>query len=265
MKTNILSILLILVTSISLVNAQLIARYEFETNADDSTGINNGTLMGDAQIVSDAQRGSVLSLDGDGDYVDIADNTTFATNSITVAAWVKASGQETKSIVTHYEYGIGIDNRSWRMATGSSEGIGQDDQLHIALSDNGEYFYGHRKDYQTNTATFYNTWQHVAFTFNAPSSALKLYINGIEQTSLYKRCDDPITSLYDSTASIAIGCDFDSSIATRFLTGLVDDVQIYNYAISSAEMIDVMNGDVVPEPMTLALLGLGGLLIRRRK
>ena len=45
--------------------------------------------MGDAKIVANGERGNVLDLDGDGDYVDCGNHPAFEiTYEITVAAWV---------------------------------------------------------------------------------------------------------------------------------------------------------------------------------
>ncbi|MEM7315219.1 MAG: DUF642 domain-containing protein, partial [Planctomycetota bacterium] len=77
--------------------ADLQGHYTFEGgNADDqSVGITqNGTLNGDAAVVTDAHRGEVLSLDGDGDYVEI--NSMFGNSqTVTLSAWVNLSAAET--------------------------------------------------------------------------------------------------------------------------------------------------------------------------
>ena len=50
-------------------NADLIARYEFNGNANDIINRYTGSFNGDAQVATDATRGQVLSLDGSGDFV----------------------------------------------------------------------------------------------------------------------------------------------------------------------------------------------------
>jgi hypothetical protein len=61
----------ILIASIDPGTDCLVSQWEFEGDFTDSVGGNHGTPMGDATIVTDAQRGDVLSLDGSGDYVNI--------------------------------------------------------------------------------------------------------------------------------------------------------------------------------------------------
>jgi hypothetical protein len=57
---------------------------------DSSRNRLNGKFIGDATIITDIERGNVLSLDGDGDYVDCGNNSVFdLTHEITIVAWIK--------------------------------------------------------------------------------------------------------------------------------------------------------------------------------
>ena len=48
----------------------------------------------------------------------------------------------------------------------------------------------------------------------------------------------------------------------RFFNGLIDDVAVYNRALSAQEIYQIYS---IPEPATLLLLGLGGLALRKRR
>ena len=66
----IVAVLAVMLTA-GAANASLVASYQFEGNANDSSGNgNNGTFMNGATTTIDAQRGQVLTLDGTNDYVD---------------------------------------------------------------------------------------------------------------------------------------------------------------------------------------------------
>ena len=55
---------------------------------------------------------------------------------------------------------------------------------------------------------------------------------------------------------------------TGFAKGLIDDVAIFNHALSLSEVQLVMNDGaaVIPEPITLTFLAIGGMaLLRHRK
>ncbi|MFH1739311.1 MAG: hypothetical protein ABIH23_09925 [bacterium] len=71
--TRILTVLTLVLLLVGGASAQIdnpFAHYEFDKDASDSSGnACHDTLVGDANIPPNAERGNVLSLDGDGDYV----------------------------------------------------------------------------------------------------------------------------------------------------------------------------------------------------
>jgi hypothetical protein len=71
----------------------LVSHWEFEGNFADSIGPNHGTGVGNATTIPDASRGgNVLSLDGDGDWVQTPPNLSldFGSGNFTYSFWVKA-------------------------------------------------------------------------------------------------------------------------------------------------------------------------------
>lgn len=239
----------------------LVARYEFEGNTNDSTGVHNGTTHGNAAVVIDAQRGNVMSFDGSGDYVTVPDHAALTPSTLTVGTWVKGGLQKYKTLVGKWDYGR--TDRSWNLFADVESG--DPNRCQVALSDNGDFWTNHRKQYWSDVTTLDETWHHVAFTFDGPTSTLKYYVDGVEDTSIYKKFDDPITQIHDSDIEMSFGCDFDGSSAVRFFTGYLDDIQIYNYALRESEIQEIMAGNVVPEPVTIMLFAFGGLLLRRKK
>jgi WD40 repeat protein/serine/threonine protein kinase/tetratricopeptide (TPR) repeat protein len=84
----------------SFSDGELVAHWTFDRAEGDkvpnSAGKDlYGTLMGGAHIVSDPERGNVLSLDGKGNYMVCEENPSLQiTGSITCSVWVKAKIQE---------------------------------------------------------------------------------------------------------------------------------------------------------------------------
>ena len=98
------SVTLNMETAIATTVVDLDGLYTFEGgNADDqSVGTSyDGTLEGDASIVSDAQRGQVLSLDGDGDSVKITGRFGEPTN-VTLSAFVNLASTDTYRCVRDF-------------------------------------------------------------------------------------------------------------------------------------------------------------------
>jgi hypothetical protein len=220
-------------------NASLVAQYQFEGNANDSSGNGyNGTFMGDAKTVTDAQRGQVLNLDGIDDYVDCGTGPAITGISpFTVAAWIKTSNTSHSAIVTQRD----PSNNS------GSYGFGLVDQgrSQIYVYDGGYGFL-----FQSGTGVTDGTWHHVA-AVRTNSTDGELFIDGnIVATSSG-------TAISLQQVLVVIGRGYTGSY---FFNGLMDDVRIYDNALSQEEV-----RQLIPEPATMLLVGLGGILLRRKR
>jgi hypothetical protein len=90
----------------------------------------------------------------------------------------------------------------------------------------------------------------------------KLYLNGVEMpTSSGGAFDEVLNIIAEHDVNIGRRPQY----GDKKFDGLLDEVAIWDVALSGDAIRDIYN-DGVPEPATVALLGLGGLaLIRRRK
>jgi hypothetical protein len=77
-----------------------------------------------------------------------------------------------------------------------------------------------------------NQWQHVALVVNADAGNIKVYINGAEQAS----CPYSTSGIRTTSGFFGIG----GSHGGGSFTGLIDDVRIYNRALTVAE-VDTLN------------------------
>jgi hypothetical protein len=178
-----------------------------ETIAKDSTGNNDGTVYGNASWTMGA-----LNFDGVDDYVHCgyaADLNII--NEITVEAWIKpsvTSGVSTivrKSVNDDYQYRLCLYN-------GKLKG-------NLRLS-------GGAKSVVGNSALVAGTWYHVYMTYDGTN--LKLYINGDLDGSVSATG----TICYD-TLALTIGR---GDAYTSYFNGIIDEVKIYNYSMTSAEI-----------------------------
>ncbi len=185
-------------------------------NVIDSSGSGlDGKLVGDAHIISDSIRGNILSLDGDGDYVNCGSNPAFdITNSITVAAWVNIAtvpGNWT-SIVTK-------GDSAWRLSTAYDQR-----RFHFAISPGsaGHYING-------NIEVAAGEWHHVCGTYDG--AKIRLYVDGVEDPKSPMAYSGGITT---NGEPVYIGGN--SEWTGRKWNGLIDDVRIYSYALSEDEV-----------------------------
>jgi hypothetical protein len=185
---------------------------------DASGNGNDGTLYW-MSTSSDAwttgKAGSALSFDGSDDYVESSTNIVF--DSITIEAWVKGDlygdgGSSSNEIVT-------INNG------------GTNKSLDAYTTGNGVTTATPRWEWGGNTinasVTIDTNWHYIVGIFDGTSGIKKLYVDGIERASG--------TGSGSVTATvISIGKDAGNSAMAW--DGLIDEVRIYNRALSAEEV-----------------------------
>ena len=91
----------------------------------------------------------------------------------------------------------------------------------------------------TNCVINLNTWYHMAFVYNESESSnsdkLKFYLDGTELPN--ETTGFALTSLNTVTASFGIGAPF----TTGFLTGNLDEIAIWNKALTSTQVQSIYN------------------------
>jgi len=198
----------------------LVGRWELDessgTVASDSVGGHDGTLNGDpVWWPSDGKIGGALEFDGVGDYVEVAGYKGISgSNPRTVSAWVKV--ESTGSTFSIVRWGtLEINGGLW------SNVINADGKLRAAVW-GGSVVGG--------TVINDNTWHHVAIVLpdkeDVKVEDILLYVDGGQEST--------IISLGSQTIDTAVGMDV--LISLDGSVGLLDDVRIYNYALSEGEI-----------------------------
>jgi hypothetical protein len=201
-------------TVTSSMGAGLEGHYTFEGGnaVDQSVGISqNGTLVGDATTVIDPERGEVLSVDGTGDYVQIA-GTFGNPTAVTIGGWVHFSG------------------------AGRQEFISLDDRVHIALDDGVAGVKGSVQtgvgtwDDLTSGVSLANTgWHHIMYSYDDAVNIHSLYIDGQLVASATIN-----SSIYWTGATTTYVGNHPSGGWN--VNGLIDDARIYTRALSANEI-----------------------------
>ncbi len=216
---------------------QMIACWKFdeikgETIIDSSSNGLHGELMGDAQIISDPVRGNVLSLDGDGDYVDCGNEWALdITDEITVAAWINAATWTEES----WDGSI-VSKDDWQYEpAGYVLRCGANGRLSFCLAIVGEWPDNPEWLEVTSDPNSMVTgkWYHVAGAYNGNS--IRVFINGRLLASKLLT-----GKIYQSSFGLNVGRA--TFARNRLFHGLIDDVRIYNYALSEAEVKELYAG-----------------------
>ncbi len=184
------------------------------TTASDSSGSgNNGTLV-NGPTWTDGKVGSgALSFDGSNDYVSMG-NSNNAPPTFTLSAWVKHNIPENNVGIAGKHTG----GNGYYLSTfyNGSNGI-RKVSLTInstTISSNGSFPEG--------------TWIHVVGVFDGTNAML--YLNGVFDKSAPSLAPNP------TSAGFFVG----AQNATRF-NGLIDEVRLYNRALSAQEVLDIYN------------------------
>jgi hypothetical protein len=90
-------------------------------------------------------------------------------------------------------------------------------------------------------------WQHVALVFDSTNRILRLYLNGIEQSSIPTTTSNVIR--YNDKTVIGGGTNADGSLSTlKYFTGTLDEVYIFNRVLTPNEVIAFTNKLVPSAP-----------------
>lgn len=209
-------------------------------------GVTDGTANnGNATYVNDATRGTVLfSPTGNRFNAGTQDIDVTAGNGFTWSFWAK-SGTDVAGVV------IGTRNGSWhKVQFGEVDGTGFTDFRYSstgALNNNG-----------ASTANFGDgSWHHVAYV--GDENGVAIYIDGA-----LKGGDTSLTATtYNGVMEIGGSSKFSEDVDVS-----LDEIAIFDERLSEEDIIALAGGadpQNIPEPGSLALLGLGGLLIGARR
>lgn len=246
-------IIILSMTAIS--PAALTHLWTFDGNAADSVGSNDGTIYGATNAVGII--GGALRFDGINDYVALP-QLAVTTQQFTISAWANQQGR-----------GGGADhvNQIFSQRHNSSGDNYPAISLHSeatveqATKYSGAAIRSSQGSAQTLIAPWqpYNEWHHYAMTVSA--DYIIFYIDGIEADRTQNNQTGDYTSLAQQTL---IGKAYYSGSDRRFFNGLIDDVRIYDTALS-ADQIRSLATVPAPTSLILALSGLGGLAIFRKR
>src|SRR3989339_2094934 len=182
--------------------------------ADSSGNSNTGTLTGSPAWVT-GKTNTGLQFDGLNTYVSVTDsNSLDLTTGISIEAWVKCGD-------------ISQDGSTRRVLDKGAYLLGASDKSYFKIFKGGVA----SSVENTWTSADVNVWHHLVGTYDG--TAVKLYQDGVlvNQTATTGNIDT-------NTSVLNIGRQ--SSGAGRFI-GIIDEVKIYNRALTLAEVVEHYN------------------------
>jgi PKD repeat protein len=206
----------------------LVAAYGFEegngTMTSDSSGNgNDGTLVGGTTWAT-GKYGNALSFNGTDAYVSINNSPSLGgTSALTVEAWV-------------YPVSAAANWRPIAFKAFDASQISYVLQGVTPQSVAAFFVSPSSTNLVSSSALAVNVWSHLAGTYDG--ATMRMYVNGMEVSN---RTQSGALNL--SSQPLTIG---GSALYSAYWQGLIDDVRIYNRAITPSEIQGDMNTPVRP-------------------
>ncbi|MFI4861151.1 MAG: LamG domain-containing protein [Phycisphaerales bacterium JB063] len=224
-------------------DGNLVEHHTFDTDVSDAFG-RSATAVGGASIDATAQVGTgSLLLDGTGS-VDLGAQA--AANGLaqsTLSVWVNIETQNDTLGISAIFANDGFDANDLHLNWAAN--LFNGDAGFQAANPNAPFPLEHVDQAGTG-------WTHLALVTDG--SDISFYVNGVLSAS-----SDALGAPLDFGGDATIGS---WSNQERTFVGRVDDFRIYDIALTGAQVAEVAG---VPEPGSMALLGLGGLALLRRR
>ncbi len=215
------------------ISTGLVARYDFTGNANDLSGSgNNGTVTG-ATLVADrfGNANSAYSFNGTTDNINILNNSSLnfqTTNKFSLSYWINPSS-------------LSATQQNFVLCKQTSMGANQDGWNSSIMTDYTSN-YRIQNGTSTNACSFgagtstivTNQFQHIVQIYDNGTSYM--YLNGglMSQTTC--------TALIgDNTSDMLIGLPTFTFSNSKGFTGVIDDIRVYNKAISSCDVDSLFN------------------------
>ncbi|MDT8303481.1 MAG: LamG domain-containing protein, partial [Sedimentisphaerales bacterium] len=201
----------------------------------------HGTLVGDV-VPTENRNGnpnSAMLFTGDADcYVDLGDHEEFRiTGAMTVAAWVRLDSDNANNgrIVAKQ---AGGGSRAWSLNIEATSGCVINPGT-FQIASNGNTIVG-INDQDSLPA---DEWVHLAGVYK-PGEALELYVNG--ELKVRNTSGVPAAQFSDNGNSVLIGSRHAASNCGWL--GAIDEVQLYNIALSASEIKNLMSRRLISFP-----------------
>lgn len=206
------------------------AWYKGEGNANDSSGNNNTGVLNNGITFVAGKVGQAFSLDGIDDFAIFPDTPNNSpTRAITLDVWAKPTLMTKQVLVSKFN-NTGTTGQSFYLDT---DATGTKVRFFVFEStDTGIY----RSVQTTSDALTLDQFTHIAATFDTVTQTMQIYVNGVNAATTVIS-SAAVNTINDSTTQIRLGAYRDGNgDDVFFFHGLLDEMQIYNRALSASEI-----------------------------
>jgi hypothetical protein len=245
----------------------LVGYYKFEGNFNDSSAVSNNLVPStNASLTNDRFGNSNAAMSStSSSYAYTSSNIGVSGfSSRTVSIWAKGGFDDSAFGYFHFGGGwnpLRADGAGGNFAISYVPWKLTNPQRHWPGSISGNiYVDGNYWAYlvTTDPTTLGGLWHQLVYTFDSSNMLSSVYLNGVLQTN------NAYADSVDRMNTIPSPLYFSSEGATANIT--IDDVRVYNRALSANEVQTLYATESVPEPSAVSLLAVGlGVLFRRSR
>jgi len=211
----------------------LMAWYEFEDDANDSSLNGNDGILYGGPTYAPGYIDKAISLDGVDDLVDCGyDATLNITGAVSVSAWINVTtGARDQKVAGNQDGSTG----------GYKMGVYSDNKVEFEVRNPTNQSTNNRS-VGGGTVLTTGVWYHVVGVYSQ-GNYIRTYVNGKLDRQL-------VTTAKLGLSSGTLKLGREPSGLSSFFSGKLDDVRVYNYALTEAEIMSLAGAGAVYVPVT---------------
>lgn len=210
------------------IDAGLIAHYPFNGNATDESGNGHDGTVNGATLSADrfGHANSAYAFDGTGSFIEVADSESLrlANTDYTISLWFEETTRSTSHNHTLMAKRSSGSQNGWLYTLAGDLAPNANGTIKYHLSGGYDPFIA-----STATAPL-GQWTHAVIIYDHSAQTIRCYINGLLDS---EHADMPSPN---PSAAVNLIIGRDSASSNYGFHGSIDDIRIYNRALSDAEV-----------------------------
>ena len=204
----------------------LVCYYPFNGDASDNSGNNNNGVVYGASLTTDrfGNPNSAYGFNGTSDYIVVENSETFPQDAISICFWLNREDivpVDLENYISKEHAFQSYEYPNSKLASGLYKGTP-----------------GFWSSYESTISLQNNSaWVFYAFTFDNFTHIGNIYINGLLDSTFTEYSPEAIVR--GSTYPMYIGRNGSSEV--YFINGKMDDIRIYNRALTQTEILSLKN------------------------